>query len=110
MRATSTLFALMLLACATAACRSDCDRYAARKNRSSELCRACTKNYCSRQAAAAEKTTEAARADKACAEGCEPQERLDCACMSRCLNTPAVKAAVDNTYACVVSSCSSECR
>jgi hypothetical protein len=112
MRASTTAFTLLLMGvgCALGACRSDCDRYAALKNRGSELCRACVKNSCSRQAAAADKATEAARADKACTEGCEPQERLDCACMARCLTTPAVKAAIDNTYACIVSSCKSECR
>lgn len=112
MPARPTAFAaiLLALACGSCGCRSDCDKYAALKNRATELCRACTKNYCSRQSAASEKALEAAKPDKACAEGCEPQERLDCACMSRCLTTPAVRAAVDNTYSCIVSSCSSECK
>jgi hypothetical protein len=107
---TAAALSLLLAAGACAGCKSDCDRYAALGSLSSDLCRACVRNYCSRQAAASDRALEAAPADKACAEGCEPQERLDCACMARCLTTPAVKAAVDNTYACVVSACKAECR
>ena len=102
--------ALMVLLTAAAGCRSDCEKYAALKNTSTDLCRACVKNSCSRQKSAADHALEAVKADKACAEGCEPEERLDCDCMSRCLTTPAVHAAVDNYYACVVSSCRRECR
>ena len=101
---------VLLLSVASVGCRSDCDKYARLKNTSSDLCRACVKNSCSRQKTGADGALEAVKADKACAEGCEPEERLDCACMSRCLTTPAVHAAVDNMYACVVSSCRAECR
>lgn len=103
-------WALLLLVAALAGCRSDCDKYAALKNTATDLCKACVKNSCSRQKSAADHALDAVKADKACAEGCEPEERLDCSCMSRCLNTPAVRAAVDNMYACVVTSCKNECR